>query len=193
MPSGYLVQKIHNLRLAAGLLSDVVVEQGGIFSFWRAIGKPDKSANFMASRTIRDGRVEAEEGGGLCQVAGMLYEAALRCGFTITERFSHSMDIYAEDERFTPLGLDAAVVFGYKDLRFVNTSATEVAFSLRISGNAIQLEVLGCRPGQVRLRKLQPQRFADSGNTRRAVVHVLGAGSRVEKIIESQYRIPVKE
>lgn len=38
----------------------------------------------------------------------------------IVERHSHSIDIYQEHERFTPLGSDATVVYGYKDLQFQN-------------------------------------------------------------------------
>ena len=50
----------------------------------------------------------------------MLYINALKAGLTIIERHSHSIDIYQEHERFTPLGSDATVVYGYKDLQFQN-------------------------------------------------------------------------
>lgn len=190
MPSPYLEQKIHNLQLAASLMNGVVIAPGTVFSFWRIIGKPDEAANFKASRTIREGRIAAAEGGGLCQVAGILYEAALRCGFAIKERYSHSVDIYSEEERFTPLGLDAAVVFGYKDLRFKNTSRTPVVFALNVSKNTIQLVAAARAPAGIATRTLVPLKYSDHGKFRRVQVKILNAQSQVENTIESQYLIP---
>ena len=126
-------------------------------------------------------------------MAGLLYEAALRCGFAITERYSHSMDIYREAERFTPLGLDAAVVFGYKDLRFVNTTTTAVEFHLRTGEDAVQLQVFARHPEKILPRKLVPLRFADEGRFRRAVVSILDEDSNLVASVESTYLIPDRE
>jgi vancomycin resistance protein VanW len=46
---------------------------------------------------------------------------ALQSGLKIIERYPHSIDIYKDHERFTPLGSDCTVVYGYKDLQFQNT------------------------------------------------------------------------
>jgi len=57
-------------------------------------------------------------GGGLCQLSGIIYHAVLEAGLEILERHPHSLDIYTATTRYTPLGSDAAVVYGHKDLRF---------------------------------------------------------------------------
>ena len=49
------------------------------------------------------------------------------------ERHNHSVDIYEESERFTPLGSDATVVYGYKDLRIRNPYAFPVNFFVEVN------------------------------------------------------------
>ena len=112
--------KIHNLQLALRKLDHVRVGPGQIFSFWHLVKAPYERYGYQRSRTIRGEHLREEVGGGLCQLSGLVYFLALHAGLTITERHAHSIDIYSEEERFTPLGSDATVVYGYKDLRFQN-------------------------------------------------------------------------
>jgi vancomycin resistance protein VanW len=120
--------KLNNIRLTASKLSGLVIPQGGIFSFWHLVGNPSERNGFQKSRIIRNGAVDFEVGGGVCLVSGLVYLAALKAGLKILERHNHSVDIYEEDERISPLGADATVVYGSKDFQFINNS-----------GGAIQL------------------------------------------------------
>ncbi|HTP30232.1 MAG TPA: VanW family protein, partial [Anaeromyxobacteraceae bacterium] len=47
------------------------------------------------------------------------------------ERHSHSIDLYTDSTRFAPLGADATVAYGRKDLRFENTLTGLVSFGFR--------------------------------------------------------------
>jgi vancomycin resistance protein VanW len=114
--------KLNNIRLTASKLSGLIIPKGAIFSFWHLVGNPSEQNGFQKSRIIRNGAVDFEVGGGVCQVSGMVYLAALKAGLTIIERHNHSVDIYEEHERISPLGADATVVYGSKDLQFVNDS-----------------------------------------------------------------------
>ncbi len=118
----YFENKLNNIRLTASKLSGLIIPQGAIFSFWHLVGNPSERNGFQKSRIIRNGKVNFEVGGGVCQVSGLVYLAALKAGLTILERHNHSVDIYAEDERISPLGADATVVYGSKDLQFINDS-----------------------------------------------------------------------
>ncbi len=89
------------------------------------------------SRNLVNGKIQFTYGGGICQVAGILYHLALMAGLDILERHSHSLDIYTEVERFTPLGADATVVYGYKDLRIRNNTGHPICFEIYITGNEI--------------------------------------------------------
>ena len=114
------INKVHNLSLAITQLNNIIIQPGQIFSFWYLVGDPSKKNGYQKSRSIINGELEAAVGGGLCQLSGLIYFLALQAGLTITERHAHSIDIYKEEERFAPLGSDATVAYGYKDLRFIN-------------------------------------------------------------------------
>ncbi len=117
------VAKVHNITLAIQKLDGLVLNTGEWFSFWYRVGRPSANNGFLKSRGIVNGKLVAGSGGGLCQLSGILYYLALQGGLSISERHAHSVDIYAEEERFAPLGSDATVAFAYKDLRFQNTHA----------------------------------------------------------------------
>jgi vancomycin resistance protein VanW len=128
----FFENKLSNIRLAASKLSGLVIRQGVIFSFWHLVGNPSERNGFQKSRIIRNGVVDFEVGGGVCQLSGMVYLAALKAGLKIIERHNHSVDIYQEHERISPLGSDATVVYGAKDLQFLNNSngAIQLVFTI---------------------------------------------------------------
>jgi vancomycin resistance protein VanW len=125
--------KINNLQMAISCLQGMVLQPGQIFSFWHLVGQPSSKKGYQKSRSIVQGQVVAETGGGLCQLSGLIYLLALKAGLTITERHTHSLDIYREAERFAPLGSDATVSFGYKDLRFVNNLPHPIGLQFSIT------------------------------------------------------------
>lgn len=124
--------KLQNLQLAIAQLQGIVLQPGQLFSFWHCVGQPSSKKGYQKSRSIARGRVVAETGGGLCQLSGIIYLLALKAGLTIVERHAHSLDIYREEERFAPLGSDATVSFGYKDLRFINNLPHPIALQFHI-------------------------------------------------------------
>ena len=129
--SATLEQKKQNLRLAADRIRQFVLMPGEVFSFWRAVGNPN-TRQFAASRGIRGGVLQLERGGGLCQASGIIHHLSLMAGFEVVERYNHSVDLYTEETRFCPLGSDATVAYGYRDLRVRNTSESPVLFDLTV-------------------------------------------------------------
>lgn len=142
----FLEGKRANLLLGAERLDGVVLAPGETFSFWKLVGRPSLAAGFAMGRTIRNGVVGGEVGGGLCQLSGLLYEAALRAGLTPVERHPHSRDLYAEADRFAPLGLDATVVWPYKDLRLANRLSVPVCFRLAVGEEGVSVAILAPSP-----------------------------------------------
>jgi vancomycin resistance protein VanW len=118
--AGILQNKTKNINLATVKINGLMIYPGQVFSFWKLVGNPSQKKGFKNSRSLINGQLEEAMGGGLCQLSGILYFLALKAGLTIIERHPHSRDIYREEERFTPLGSDATVVYGYKDLRIAN-------------------------------------------------------------------------
>ena len=105
----------HNVYLGAKLLNGTVVPPGGEFSFNRAVGERTEAAGFRTALEIVNQEFVPGIGGGICQVASTVYNAALEAGMEIIERANHSRPV-----KYVPLGRDATVVHGYLDLRFRN-------------------------------------------------------------------------
>jgi len=129
--------KLSNLRLAGERVASIRLRAGEVFSFWRCVGPPTARRGFLAGRNLIEGKLKEDVGGGLCQLSGLLYHLSLLAGLEIIERHNHSTDIYQENERFTPLGADATVVYGYRDLMVKNTLGSPIYFSVVVEENQI--------------------------------------------------------
>jgi vancomycin resistance protein VanW len=136
--SQHLTNKKQNLSLAIQNLQQVVIAPGQIFSFWHLVGNPNEKAGYVEGRTITGDALATTVGGGLCQLSGILYFLALKSGLTILERHPHSKDIYTDATRFAPLGSDATVVYGYKDLRFQNPFPFPICLRFSLSDQEIR-------------------------------------------------------
>ncbi len=167
--------KIFNLALAARHINEVIIMPGEIFSFWHIIGDPGK--NYKQGRVISGGQLTAAAGGGLCQVSGAIYYASLKAGLHILERHHHSIDLYTNETRYTPLGTDATVVYGYKDLRVKNNFHFPVQFWLDVSSNNFTIHVLSA--GVIREKEL---RFA----TREDAQYIYGIVSDIDNTVYIQ-------
>lgn len=150
--SATLEQKKQNLGVAAERIACHVVMPGEVFSFWRAVGNPNTSA-FAASRSIRGGVLQLERGGGLCQASGIIFNLSLIAGLEVLERYNHSVDLYTEETRFCPLGSDATVAYGYRDLRVRNTTGAPIRFFLRVHADRFEARMQSEKP-------IEPHRIA---------------------------------
>ncbi|MDZ7876805.1 MAG: VanW family protein [Saprospiraceae bacterium] len=182
----FFENKLSNIRLTASKLSGLVIRQGSIFSFWHLVGNPSERNRFQKSRIIRNGVVDFEVGGGMCQVSGMVYLAALKAGLKILERHNHSVDIYQEHERISPLGADATVVYGAKDLQFLNnlSGAIQLTFTI-VNNNELVLTLSSTLPI---IENILHFECHEEGHHR--IVHTIGErqGKR-EELAVSVYKI----
>jgi vancomycin resistance protein VanW len=136
--------KMYNFSLAADKVNEVIIYPNEIFSFWRVIGNPNYQ--FKKGRTIQNGEIVEDVGGGLCQVSGIIYYVSLVAGLDILERFNHSTDIYNDETRFCPLGTDATIVYGYKDLRLRNKFSFPIRFKIEIADQLISIKLFSVEP-----------------------------------------------
>ena len=113
-----------------------------IFSFWKIVGSPSQRKGFVESRSLINDKLEASVGGGLCQLSGLIYFMSLHANLEILERHNHSADIYTEETRFTPLGSDATVAYGYKDLKIRNTLDGPIRFNFSLNENSIAIHLM---------------------------------------------------
>ena len=139
-PSKTLENKLYNIKAAADKVNKYIVFPGETLSFWKIVGNPEP--RLKESRSITNGKVTSEIGGGICQVSGIIYHISIVAGLEILERHNHSIDIYTDETRFTPLGTDATVVYGYKDLRVRNNFDFPVKFTLETANNRLSINLL---------------------------------------------------
>lgn len=144
--SSFVQNKVNNIRLGASKIERVIILPKQVFSFWHSVGNPSIKRGFKEGRTIQKGVVIPEVGGGLCQLSGIIYHTALKANLTILERYNHSVDLYTEEERFATLGSDATVSYGYKDLRFINTTGTALGFSFTVTEEKLICNLLSTQP-----------------------------------------------
>ena len=137
--------KIHNIELAIGRIEPLVLEPGQAFSFWQRVLAPTAENGYREGAMFVNRRVVPSFGGGLCQLSGLIYNLALLAGMRILQRHNHSIDAYGE-ERYIPLGRDATVAYGRKDLCFSNPHRFPVAFELRVDAQQASGQVCGTQP-----------------------------------------------
>lgn len=128
---GLFENKLHNIRLAIGRMEPFVLDPGEAFSFWKRALAPTAENGYREGAMFINHRVSTSLGGGLCQLSGLIYNLALLAGLDILERHNHSIDAYGED-RYIPLGRDATVAYGRKDLRFSNPHSFPVQLQLHV-------------------------------------------------------------
>lgn len=153
--------KIHNLKVVSDKVHQLVIHPGEVFSFWKLIGKPTEKNNFREGRNLIKNNISSGAGGGICQFSSIMYYAALQAGLKIIERYPHSIDIYKEEERFTPLGSDCTVVYGYKDLQIRNHFSHPVQFQSFVNDDELHLSLIS--PEKLVLNTID-FKYSETGN-----------------------------
>jgi len=116
-----------NIMTACRKLDGIVIPSNSVFSFNDAVGEGSSKNGFLPGRVLYRDSVALEPGGGLCQVSSTLFNAMLMAGCVIIERHRHYQPV-----TYVPLGLDATIKYGKKDLRIRNPHP----FALRIAAHA---------------------------------------------------------
>jgi vancomycin resistance protein VanW len=122
--------KITNLRLSIAQMDGIIIQPGEIFSFWKLVGKPSASKGYIAGLLLSQGGVKTGIGGGICQLANLLYWLALHSPLAVIERHHHSFDPFPDENRVLPFGSGASVFYNYVDLRLFNATQQSFQFSI---------------------------------------------------------------
>ncbi|MHC2995306.1 MAG: VanW family protein [Candidatus Atribacteria bacterium] len=132
---------IYNIKLASKMINGILVKPQEIFSFNKYVGPAEKEDGFKESTIIANGKFEDGYGGGVCQVSSTLYNTALLANLQIVERYNHS--IYGDATKYVPLGRDAAIFYGYKDLKFKNNLDQKIVIFVKVFGDTLRVDILG--------------------------------------------------
>jgi vancomycin resistance protein VanW len=143
--------KVTNLRLAAARLDGVQIRPGETFSFNKLVGNCTRRRGYVEGMRLSNGEAVPGVGGGICQLANLLYWMAMHSALTVTERSEHSFDPFPDNGRVLPWGTGCSIVYNYVDLQLRND--TESTFELRVGVGERYLE------GELRADREQPTSF----------------------------------
>lgn len=189
-----LVEKDENTRFnidkGAKSVDGYILEKGEIFSFNRIVGPADKDDGYLETKVVVNGKLVPGYGGGVCQVSSTLYNALLQCDAKIIERSSHSG--YSETTSYVEPGLDAAVSFGYKDLKF-SFPQQRIAIFTYVDSDRLVAEIWGEKEfSGIKSIMSQIQSITDNGDSE-AFIEVettVLKNDIVEKRYKDRYLIP---
>lgn len=132
-----------NIRLACQAIDYQVQWPGKIFSFNKTVGPRTGSYGYHMAPVMLDEELIPGVGGGVCQVATTLYNAARLSKLPIKERHRHSGKV-----SYVSKGLDAAVAYDYLDLKFTNNRSYPLVIRCYTRGNRITAMILGRDSGK---------------------------------------------
>ncbi len=121
--------KVQNLQIACPTLDGLLIKPGETLSFWNRLGEATAEKGYVEGMQLSQGEVVRGVGGGLCQLANLLYWMALHTPLEVVERHHHSFDPFPDENRTLPFGSGAGVFYNYIDLRFFNP--TDITFQVR--------------------------------------------------------------
>lgn len=122
--------KVINLGIAGPTIDGILIRPGETLSFWNRVGQTTAEKGYLEGMQLSRGEVVRGIGGGLCQLANLIYWMALHTPLEVAERHHHSFDPFPDENRVLPFGSGAGVFFNYVDLRLFNP--TDLTFQVRI-------------------------------------------------------------
>jgi vancomycin resistance protein YoaR len=135
--------RIFNVHLMADILNGYQIAPGATFSFNDAVGPRTAERGFLEGQAIEDGLLVPSIGGGVCQVATTVFNAALKGGYPIAYRQNHSfyIDHYPE-------GLDATVADGGPDFEFTNDTTHTIIVRTAYTDQTMTVSLLSAPTGR---------------------------------------------
>lgn len=137
--------KIKNLRIACPKIDGLLIKPGETFSFWNCVGEATAAKGYCEGMQLSRGEVVRGVGGGLCQLANLLYWMALHTPLAVVERHHHSFDPFPDENRVLPFGSGAGVFYNYIDLRFLNPTDFTFQIKLRLTDQHLKGSILADR------------------------------------------------
>lgn len=127
-----------NIKVATKYINGTLVAPGETISIDRLIKGRNAKNGYLPAGSYLNGKTVQTYGGGVCQVSSTLYGAIIRVGIIPIERNAHSMSV-----SYVPLGLDAAISEGYKDLKIKNTYDLPIYIEGAVSGGTLTFNIYG--------------------------------------------------
>src|SRR5205807_6693206 len=102
------------------------------------------ASGYLTAPVFVNGKLVPGIGGGVSQVTGTLFNAALLAGLQIIYYRTHAKPV-----PYVPIGRDATVAWRHFDMKFRNNTSAPIFISYRVSGRRLAAALYGARhPGR---------------------------------------------
>ena len=132
--------RTYNLSLACQAINGTVINAGEVFSFNGVVGERTAAKGYRAATVYVGTESKEETGGGICQVASTIYDAALYAEMEIVSREEHTFFV-----TYVPGGLDATVYWGSLDFSFRNNTEYPIRVNASVSGGYVNISIDGTK------------------------------------------------
>lgn len=143
--AGSPVNRRHNIATGAAKFNNIFIAPDEEFSFVKALGEISAKTGYLPELVIKEDKVIAELGGGLCQVSTTAFRAAIYSGLPILERRPHSYAVFY----YEPQGIDATIYPPHPDLKFKNDTGAPILIQTKIIKNNLTFNFFGKKQERV--------------------------------------------
>ena len=131
-----------NMTVAMESMNGSIIHNGEVFSFNEKTGNSNLVENgYYSAGVIVNGRSADGIGGGICQAATTIYNAAIRADMTVVEREPHTWPSV-----YVPVGIDSAIDYGNIDMKFRNDTGHDVYLICYMDGAQLNAFIYGYKP-----------------------------------------------
>ena len=128
----------NNVQRAASLVDGHVLFPGEQISVYNCIAPIEVSNGYEMAHAYVGTEVVDAAGGGVCQVATTLYNAAIRAEIEVVQRNCHSLRV-----SYVPISADAAIAGGVLDLKLRNNLDAPIYIEACYDGANLSFNVYG--------------------------------------------------
>lgn len=140
--SGNTANGNENMRLSLEACNGSIIEPGATWSFNECTGDSNlESRGYKPATVIADGQTTQGVGGGICQSSSTIYNAGLRAGMDVEERYCHKWA-----SSYVPTGLDATIDYPRLDLKLSNPTDYQMFMECKMVGAELYVTIWGVRP-----------------------------------------------
>lgn len=132
-----------NMRVALKHIDGHIVPPNGVFSLNQTVGERTQARGFRTAIIFENGKKVPGIGGGVSQITGTLFNAALVAGLPIVTYQTHSRPV-----AYLPIGRDATVAWGGFDNKWKNDTGAPVFISYKLKGDHLTATLFGHRTGR---------------------------------------------
>lgn len=137
------VGRTTNMRLGIAAINGRVLAPGEVFSLNGTVGERTAERGYKEAIIFENGKMVKGLGGGISQVTGTLFNAALLANLPIVTYRTHSRPV-----DYIPIGRDATVAWGQFDMKFKNDRQTPIYISYTIRGRRATARLFGAKTNQ---------------------------------------------